>query len=149
MELYKSASIQSSFRGYDYFKNGKVISCEKINKFEYKGIVKGSNNNYNVTINVEHPKKNSFCNCPYADGKKIICKHMIALYFTIFPDKAKQFMDEVEEHNKKVDKYYDELDIRLERYINKMSKSELQQALLDCLCQADWLYNRFAREHIE
>lgn len=149
MDLYKSASLQSSFRGYDYFKNKKVISYEKISKVEYKGIVKGSDNNYDVFINIEHPKKNSSCNCPHAEGTKITCKHMVALYFTIFPKKAKQFMDEIDEHNRKVEEYYDTLDERVQAYIKQMNKSELQQELLDCLYQEDWLYERFAREHID
>ncbi|NMB97839.1 MAG: hypothetical protein GYA02_14710 [Clostridiaceae bacterium] len=39
-------------------------------------------------INIVHPRK-SKCNCPHADGRRVICKHMIALYFTVFPKEAK------------------------------------------------------------
>lgn len=36
---------------------------------------------------MEHPRK-SICNCPHADGRRVICKHMIALLFTASPEAA-------------------------------------------------------------
>ena len=77
MEYYKSASLQSQFRGYDYFKNDKVVSFKQIDDSIYHGKIKGNNQVYDVTIDVLHPKKNSHCNCPHAEGTKIICKHMV------------------------------------------------------------------------
>ena len=148
MELYRSASLQSQFRGYDYFKEKKVISSKHLKDSVYCGKIKGSNKIYDVTIDIEHPKKNSHCNCPHAEGTKIICKHMVALYFAIFPEKAKQFMDEIDEHNRKVEEYEQELEIKMRAYIKSMSKKELEEALLDCLFQVDWLYNNFIRDRV-
>lgn len=148
MELYRSASLQSQFRGYDYFKNKKVISFKHIEESIYNGKVGGSNQVYDVTIDIEHPKKNSHCNCPHAEGTKIICKHMVALYFAVFPEKAKQFMKEIDEHNRKVEEYEKELEIKMRKYIKSMSKKELEEALLDCLFQVDWLYNNFIRDRV-
>lgn len=145
MELYRSASLQSQFRGYDYFEDKKVISFEQVSNCEYKGKVKGNMGEYDVVIDVEHPKKGSSCNCPHAIGTKIICKHMVALYFTIFPEKADQFMREIDEHNRKVEEYEKELEIKLEKYIKSMTKKELEEALLECLYQVDWLYDDFIR----
>lgn len=39
MSLLDLASSQSLWRGLDYYENGNVISAEKINEAEYKGIV--------------------------------------------------------------------------------------------------------------
>lgn len=48
---------------------------------------------------MEHPRK-SKCNCPHADGRRVICKHMIALLFTASPEAANKhimMLNEVEE----------------------------------------------------
>lgn len=148
MELYRSASLQSQFRGYDYFNDKKVISFKYLGDSIYGGIVKGDSTTYDVTINIKHPKSNSHCNCPHAEGTKIICKHMVALYFAIFPEKAKQFMEEIDEHNRKVDEYKQELEIKMQKYIKSMSKKELEEALLECLYQVDWLYDNFIRDRV-
>ena len=148
MDLYKSASLQSQFRGYDYFKSNKVLSFKQIDDSIYQGKVKGNNQLYDVTINIEHPKKNSHCNCPHAEGTKIICKHMVALYFAIFPGKAKQFMDEIDERNRESEEYEHELEMKMRKYIKSMSKKELEEALLECLYQVDWLYDDFIRDRV-
>ncbi len=41
MELYHSASLQSQFRGYDYFMEKKVQSFRQVEDFMYMGKVKG------------------------------------------------------------------------------------------------------------
>lgn len=148
MELYRIASLQSQFRGYDYFKEKKVIFFKQVENSIYSGKVKGSSKTYDVTIDIEHPKKNSTCNCPHADGRKIICKHMVALYFKIFPEKAEQFLEEIDEHNKKVEEYEQELELKLRKYVKSMSKKELEEALLDCLYEVDWLYDNFIRDRV-
>lgn len=78
----------------------------------------------------------------------MICKHMVALYFAIFPEKAKQFMEEIDEHNRKVDEYEQELEIKMQKYIKSMPKKELEEALLECLYQVDWLYDNFIRDRV-
>ncbi len=148
MELYRSASLQSQFRGYDYFNDKKVVSFKHIEDSVYSGKVKGSGTVYDVTIDIEHHKKNSHCNCPHAEGTKIVCKHMVALYFAIFPFKAKQFMNEIDEHNKKVEEYEKELEVKMRKYIKSMPKKELEEALLECLYQVDWLYDNFIRDKV-
>lgn len=42
-----------------------------------------------------HPRK-SFCNCPFADGRRVVCKHMITLYFTAELKMAQDFLKKVE-----------------------------------------------------
>ena len=63
----------------------------------YQGKVKGSGSAvYDVTIDVAHPRK-SVCNCPFAEGRRVICKHMVALDLEIFPEKEQQMLDYIEE----------------------------------------------------
>ncbi len=70
-----------------------MILHTKISDTEFKGNVRGSNDmHYDVTIDIEHPRK-SKCNCPHADSKRIVCKHMAALYFTAFPKLAKEYVE--------------------------------------------------------
>ena len=79
-------------RNGDYYKEKRVVELNKINENEYSSIVKGTNN-YNVHLDIEHPRKSS-CNCPLANGKRIICKHIVATYFTAFPNEAVSFEEE-------------------------------------------------------
>jgi len=85
MGLIEIASSNSVWRGMDYYENKKVISWNKSGDDIYDGIVSGSKgNSYAVHIDKAHPRR-SVCNCPFADGRRVVCKHMIALYFTAEP----------------------------------------------------------------
>lgn len=96
MGIIKSASRSSAWRGLDYYKNKKVVNYKKINENEYEGEVLGNGNKkYKILLNIEHPRS-SKCNCPHASSKKIVRKHMVALYFMIFPKEAKKFEDDAE-----------------------------------------------------
>ena len=55
-----------------------------------------------MTCNNQYcPSKKIKVHCPHADGRRVICKHMIALYFTVFPKEAKNFITEAQEYEKK------------------------------------------------
>lgn len=76
MGLVDIASGASVWRGYDYYEGKKVVVSEKMNNSEYRGVVIGSGaNSYSVIINIDHPRK-SKCNCPHADGRRVICKRI-------------------------------------------------------------------------
>lgn len=76
MGLIEIASGNSVWRGMDYYERKKVISWEKDGTDSYNGVVSGSEGNkYLVHIDKGHPRK-SKCNCPFADGRRVICKHM-------------------------------------------------------------------------
>lgn len=79
MGIISLASGSSCWRGLDYYKEKRVVELNKINENEYSSFVKGTNN-YNVHLDIEHPRK-SLCDCPLANGKRIICKHIVATYF--------------------------------------------------------------------
>jgi len=135
MGLIEIASGNSVWRGMDYYNNKKVASVEKTSTTTYDGTVKGTKL-YHVHVDLEHPRK-STCTCPFADGRRVICKHMIALYFTAEPKAAEDFLKQVEEWEKEEEeeeqRHYDEL----RDYVNSLSKAELQQLYYDALIELE------------
>lgn len=149
MGLINVASNESVFRGIDYYKKKKVGYYKKLSEFEYKAKVKGNYNEvYDVLMNIEHPRS-SKCNCPHANGKRVVCKHIMALYFTVFPLEADRFLKEVEEKQKKYVEYQEELYDKVVKHVNTMTKNELEGALIDILNVApEWVYDRFVRDYV-
>ena len=102
---------------------------------------------YVVEIDIAHPRK-SKCNCPHADGKRIVCKHMMAVYFTAFPEEAQRIYNEAIAYQEEEEKHAEELYEKVRQYVLKMKKSESQQALLELLFDGpEWQFDRFVREH--
>ena len=135
MGLIELASAQSVWRGLDYFEEKKVLNWNETDFELYDGIVQGSSV-YQVHLDIEHPKR-STCNCPFALGRRVICKHMIAMYFTIVPQAAEDFLkmvDEWEEEEEEAQKEHIE-DIR--RYVMRLSKAELQEKYLEALLELE------------
>ena len=98
MGLLECASGNSFWRGYDYHKENKVSKLTAIGDGIYQADVMGSSKEaYQVTIDIPHPRR-SKCNCPHADGKRLICKHMVAVYFTVHPDEAERIYRETMEY---------------------------------------------------
>ena len=149
MSLFTTASGKSVYRGYEYFLENKVLFSNQINDFEYEGTVKGSMQEpYKVHINLKKPKT-STCDCPFANGRKI-CKHMVAVFFTAFPDEARKYKEELDAYYKEQEEYEEELDDMLQNYIKKLSKAELQEALLQVLYDGpEWQFDKFINEYIE
>ena len=150
MGLLDLASSASAWRGYEYYKDGSVLLKKKISDHEYSGTLRGSGNkHYDVFIDIEHPRK-SHCNCPHANGKRIICKHQVALYFSVFQKEADQYYKGVIEYEEEEERRQEELDKKVVAYINSLSKEELRQTLYEVLYDgADWVFERFVREHID
>ena len=148
MSLLSCASNTSAWRGYYYFKDHKVLAHDQIDDGQFMGMVQGSNGElYSTMIDVRHPRK-SKCNCPHADGKRIICKHMIALFFTVYPLEAQNFYDEAMRYQEDAEQYAEELQNRVVHYVEHMKKAELQQALLALLFDGpEWQYDRFVRDN--
>ena len=97
MRFVNLASSASAWRGLEYYQRKKVKSYIKTGEEQYEGGVEGSNGRkYDVFIDVEHPKR-SKCNCPLAKDRILVCKHKIALYFAVFPEKADEYERLVEE----------------------------------------------------
>lgn len=150
MGILNVASGKSLYRGYEYAKEKKVLSLDEIDDGIYQGIVSGSNGEaYEIFLDVAHPRR-SKCNCPHANGKMIVCKHIAAAYFTAYPMEADQYIKELEEYWEEEEARQQKQGEQLVRYVRSMKKAELQEALLQLLYEGpDWQYERFIRYHLE
>lgn len=149
MKLINIASNNSVWRGLDYYKEKKIKKHKKISDYEYEAFALGSDENtYNVFLDIEHPRK-SKCDCPHAKDKRIICKHIVALYFTIFPKEVDVFLKEVEEAQNEYEDYKEKLYKKTLKHINKMSKKDLEESLIYILnISPEWIYDRFVRDYV-
>ena len=148
MGLLECASGASIWRGYDYYEEKKVLSMDEIDPGIFSATVSGSSDNtYSVELHMKHPRK-SKCNCPLADGKRIICKHIVATYFTILPGEAKRFYEEAMAYQEEEERRNEELTDKVCHYVRHMKKAELQEALLQALFDGpDWQFDRFVRDN--
>ena len=147
VRIISLASGNSCWRGLDYYKNKKVIELNKIDGNEYTSVVKGTQN-YNVHLDIEHPRK-SVCDCPFANGKRIICKHIVATYFTIFPGEAKEFEEEQNRLQEEYEKEQEEEYNKVAECLNKMSKQELINELIQVFDYGpEWIYNDFVNRNL-
>ena len=143
MGLIEMASGSSVWRGMDYYERKMVCSWKKSGEEAYDGVVSGSEGNkYSVHIDKVHPRKSS-CNCPFAEGRRVICKHMIVLLFTAEPKTAEDFLRQVEkweqEEKERERLHYKEL----REYVNSLSKKELQERLYEALVELEDIRNRY------
>ncbi len=132
MGLLDIASANSFRRGYDYFKALKVKSCCGAGPNRFEGTVEGSGKNiYHVTIDLEHPKK-STCDCPHAEGTRRVCKHKVALYFSVFPEAADKACREVEAWEEEFEEegLSEEEQREIEEYVDSLSIQQLKAKLL-------------------
>lgn len=137
MGLIELASSNSVWRGMEYYKNKKVYSWNKTGEEAYDGIVSGSDENrYSVHIDKMHPRK-STCDCPFAAGRRVICKHMIALYFTAEPAVADEFLRKVKEWEQEEEEQEQQYFKELREYVSSLSKSELQEQLYQALVELE------------
>ncbi len=144
------ASYKSVWQGYEYFNQKYVITHIKQSPTEIKGMVRGSGQkHYDVSINLEHPRK-SKCSCPHADGKRIICKHMIALYFAAYPNEAEKYYEDAVKYQEEEEQRQEKLEYEVIDYVHRLKKSELEELLLQVLFDGpEWQYERFIRENID
>ncbi len=148
MGVLDCASGASVWRSYDYYKEKKVVSLEEIGTNIFSAKVSGNlDDPYSVELNIDHPRK-SKCNCPHADGRRIICKHIVATYFTLRPQEAEKVYAEAIACQEEEEKREEELDDKLCNYVEHMKKSELQETLLQLLFDGPlWQYEKFLKEN--
>lgn len=145
MSILTSASNASAWRGYEYYTEKKVVSLSKTGEDEYTGEVAGTASApYQVRINTAHIRQ-SRCNCPHADGRRVICKHMVALFFTAFPDEAEQYIEEVEECEREEEQRMENYYAGLWSYVRSLSKKELQEELFKALLELEERDDRYFR----
>lgn len=150
MSLLTLASGSSAVRGYDYYKRKMVQGYERESETSYSAKVAGSGKKeYDVFIDVLHARK-SHCSCPHAKGRKIICKHMIALYFTIFPEEAEEYIEGYERACREEEERQYKVENMVMECISKMSREELEQTMLTVLREGpDWQYERFVSLYVD
>jgi len=125
MGMLDICSHNSYWRGLDYFENKRVKTLKRINQNIYEADVEGTEV-YHVYLDVSHPRK-SICTCPHAAGKSTICKHKVAVYFSIFPEEAQEAIDER-------DRYYKDLEEREKEYGKKAEEiTKMYKELVDNL----------------
>lgn len=150
MSLLSCASYQSAWRGYHYYLNRKVQSVKRISSTQFQGTVSGSDGKtYDVFIDMEHPRKSS-CTCPHAAGKRIVCKHQIALFFSAFPLEATKYVKEAVNYEREQERLYEEQENQVIECVDNMTKDQLQQVLLQILFDGpEWQYDKFIREYVD
>ncbi|MEX2805384.1 SWIM zinc finger domain-containing protein [Streptococcus sp. H31] len=144
LKVVHLASNASFSKGIAYYQSQAVLSGEKSEDGIYKGQVSGSQGKtYHVTINTNYPRK-STCTCPFATGRRVICKHMVALYFFYFPRQADAVIAEwEEEEGEKEERYLKwEADYTMFRqkkveeitaYVKTLSEGQLREKLIEAL----------------
>ena len=150
MSLLTASSMESRWRGYEYFKNKKVSNLEHPENMRFHAVVSGSEKEpYTVTLDLEH-LRNSSCTCPHAAGRRVICKHMVAVFFAVFPEEAEKYYADVLKAEEEWENYQDELANKLVKYVRSLKKQEAQRQLLEVLESGpEWQWERYIREHIE
>ena len=75
---------------------------------------------------------------------------MVALFFAAFPNEALKYKAELDAYYDEEKKREEEISNMLQSYIKSLSKSELQEALLQILYDGpEWQFDRFINEYIE
>lgn len=148
MGILECASGASVWRGFYYYKEKKVVSLEEIEANIFYAKVSGSLiEPYSVELHIDHPRK-SKCNCPHADGKRIVCKHIVAAYFAALPEEAEKFYAEAVAYQEEEEQRQEALSNKVCDYVWHMKKNELQEALLQLLFDGpEWQYDRFVEEN--
>ena len=148
MGILNIARKASVWRGYKYYKENKVTNFTKVNETCYTSKILGKKNVvYNIKLNVLHPR-NSTCNCPLSNGTKIICKHIIATYFTAFPKEAINYNQELINAQIQAEKNEQIILDKVTNYVCNLKKEEAQQELLNLLLNGSKKqYNQFINSH--
>ena len=131
MGLIDLASSNSLWRGIDYYQSKNVKKIKKISDDEYNSIVSGTEE-YNVHIDINHPRK-STCTCPFAAGRRVICKHMVATFFTIYPEEAQRIIKEEQEYEEEEERLFEEHLEEVREYVNGLTEDEVRALLIDKL----------------
>lgn len=138
MGIFDITSYNSLRRGFDYYELKRVSKLTKISDSGYEAIVNNrENHEYHVRFNTKHPRK-STCNCPHAEGRMIICKHKVAVFFEIFPQEAEMFKEKIDAQKKETEMLY-QIHLRKQReryeeikaYVDQLPSDTMKETLID------------------
>ena len=145
MSIRTLDSGASAWRGYEYYERKKVHSFSQTGEDEYTGqMAENGPTPYQVKINTAHIRQSKY-KCSHADGRRGICKHMVALFFAAFPEEAEQYMEEVEEYGREEEQRMEDHYEALRSYVKSLSKKELQDQLFEALAELSDRGRRYYR----
>lgn len=156
MSIFTKASNASFWRGFDYYESNLVKDVKKIGDGVYTAKVEGSKT-YNVKVDLNHPL-NSTCTCPFVEGNKKMCKHMIALAFAVSPNdvkEAKKIRDdyyyEQAHKEERLEKIMKKKRAEIKNYVNSLSAKEAKERLYNVLINEEYdeAYKEIYDEPIE
>ena len=135
MAIIDIASSKSVWRGIEYYNQGKVISWNQNEDGTYDAKVAGSGDgNYAVHVDLDHPRQ-SACNCPFANGKKIICKHIVAVSFCIDESEINRFKKDLTQYHSLEEEMDSNRYDKYLRFAKMMSKRELKEAYAEAMVE--------------
>ena len=141
MGIVEKAPKKIVWRAIEYYKQNKVLEVHENGKDCYSAIVDGSGKTkYNVFIDVKHPKKCT-CTCPFSKENDVICKHMVATFFSVNPDYIADFEEDERRYSEDKDYRWQKDKERLKAFARKMSKEELVDELAECWLELE-VYRR-------
>ena len=143
MSIFTKASNASYWRGFDYYESNLVKDVKKIGDGVYTSKVEGSKT-YNVKVDLNHPL-NSTCTCPFVEGNRKMCKHMIALAFAVSPNavkEAKKIRDdyyyEQAHKEERLEKIMKKKRAEIKNYVNSLSAKEAKERLYNVLINEEY-----------
>ncbi|MEX2948739.1 SWIM zinc finger family protein [Staphylococcus warneri] len=143
MGILDVASQQSVGKGYDYYLSKVVYHIKQLNETQFDSKVRGSGGKvYQVHLDIDHPKR-STCNCPHAYDRRVVCKHIVATFFTVQPEEVEWFESMLEraeeDYEERVVTWHNDL----KEMINHMTEAEVRAAYLNCLIDIGFLADRY------
>ena len=137
MGLLEIASSKSVWRGIEYYNNHNVLSWEQTESGIFDGTVKGSGDkNYTVHVDSVHPRK-SACNCSLANGKKTICKHIVAVYVAANPKEENRFKTDMTPYASEEEERHAKRYQNLMSWAKNMTPSQLREAYVDAMIRIE------------
>jgi len=138
MSIFDITSHNSLRRGFDYYESKRVSKLTKINDSYYEAVVSNSEKHeYHVCFNTKHPRR-STCTFPHAEGRMIICKHKVAVFFQIFPHEVEMFIEEIDAQEKEAELLYQihlikqrERYEEVKAYVDQLPLETLKETLID------------------
>ncbi len=130
MDILTAASQKSKLDGYNLYKNDCVKEVKEISKRVFEGRIIDDFGEI-ISVKLDLNKAGKFaCSCKQASSKRIVCMHMVALYFKLFPAEAKRYYDG---YLKPYDETYERAlkKQKFKKYILKADRAEL----IDMLCE--------------
>lgn len=121
MSIFSKASNATYWRGFHYFEDGNVNNIKQLGDDIYTAKVEGSKT-YDVTINLKHPNECTY-SCPFVQGNKKICKHMIALAFAVSPLDYKEACDIRDAYKREQEERQRRFEARLKEHEKRMLES--------------------------